>query len=316
MSTRTWSTCATCDGLVVITDDWDQVNHPACKRDTRSALAVDYRAAVERGDDAEAARLEATLDSHDRDDRNRSLAKTALWYARRGWPVFPLRPGDKRPLTEHGVNDASTDLDVIREWWRTTPAANIGVATGHAFDVIDVDWQDKAGNPSGAIHTWPALRDSGALPDIHGVAITPRGGLHILTVPDREGHNAAGKIRDVEYGTVTLPGIDYRGLGGYVVVAPSRYPAQHHPLAGRAWQWVVRPSPRITNRPDWPDGTTAVDQPPVDDTRMRDRPPVHDPDTGRQMNIWRVTGQYLDERWVPTEWWQRPRQPRTRSRYT
>jgi hypothetical protein len=308
MSTRTWSTCATCDGLVVITDGWDQVNHPACKRDTRSALAADYRTAVGRGDDAEADRLEATLDSHDRDDRNRSLGKTALWYARRGWPCFPLRPGDKRPLTEHGVKDATTDLDVIREWWRHTPAANIGVATGVAFDVIDVDWQDKSGNPSGAIHTWPALRDSAALPDIHGVAITPRSGLHILTVPDREGHNTAGKVRDAEYGTVTLPGIDYRGLGGYVVVAPSRY------ADGRAWSWVVRPSPRITHRPDWPNGAAGADQPPVDDTPMRDRPPVYDPDTGQQMNIWRVTGQCLDERWKATEWWQGPyRPPRRRS---
>ena len=38
----------------------------------------------------------------------------------RGWPVFPCKPANKQPLTEHGVKDASTDPDVIRAWWRAS----------------------------------------------------------------------------------------------------------------------------------------------------------------------------------------------------
>ena len=33
----------------------------------------------------------------------------ALACAERGWPVFPCRPGEKTPATEHGHLDATTD---------------------------------------------------------------------------------------------------------------------------------------------------------------------------------------------------------------
>lgn len=280
--TRTYSTCGTCEGILLVTE-LGQVNHDSCKRDTRSVLADQYVAAVERGDTAEADRLEATIASHERDDRNRSLAKTALWYARRSWPVFPLRPGDKRPLTEHGFQDATTDLAVIREWWRLTPGANIGVATGVMFDVLDIDWKDKEGNPSRAITLWPDLRDgvrltgNGVLPDIHGVAITPRSGLHILVEPQGTG-NLAGRWHGQDF-----TGLDYRGLGGYIVVAPSRYGD------GRSWQWVSRPSPRITNRPDWADGD------PMREVLARYQSPPPQ-DTTDPRDIWRAAQAARDRR--------------------
>ncbi len=42
----------------------------------------------------------------------------ALEYALFGWPVFPCNPSPekgvgKRPLTQHGYKDATTDLDTI-----------------------------------------------------------------------------------------------------------------------------------------------------------------------------------------------------------
>ena len=57
----------------------------------------------------------------------------ALAYAARGWPVFPLRPGEKVPLIAkaaggNGVHDATTDPDQIRAWWTKHPTANIGLA--------------------------------------------------------------------------------------------------------------------------------------------------------------------------------------------
>jgi hypothetical protein len=64
-----------------------------------------------------------------------ALPDAALAYAALGWPVFPLRPGDKIPLipkTEggNGVHDATTDPDQLREWWDRQPDANIGLAAG------------------------------------------------------------------------------------------------------------------------------------------------------------------------------------------
>ena len=32
-----------------------------------------------------------------------TLLSAALWYARRGWPVFPCETGGKRPVPVHGV---------------------------------------------------------------------------------------------------------------------------------------------------------------------------------------------------------------------
>jgi hypothetical protein len=66
----------------------------------------------------------------------RSPARTNLWLdealtlARRGTPIFPCR-ADKSPLTLHGFKDATTNRDLIREWWMRWPEALIGAPTRH-----------------------------------------------------------------------------------------------------------------------------------------------------------------------------------------
>ena len=45
----------------------------------------------------------------------KSNLDAALEYAKEGWPVLPLI--GKRPLTEHGVKDATRDVGKITEWW-------------------------------------------------------------------------------------------------------------------------------------------------------------------------------------------------------
>ncbi len=152
--------------------------------------------------------LAAQADAEDEARRARlrapeALAGAALYYAGLGVRVFPLQVGGKAPATKHGLHDASTDLDQVRAWWARTPQANIGLPTGHQFDVVDVD--GLAGFMSLA-----QLRGDGLVPDTIGYALTPRG-AHLYVPPSGEG-NAAG----------VLPGIDVRGIGGYVVAAPSR----------------------------------------------------------------------------------------------
>ena len=46
-----------------------------------------------------------------------SLHEFALRYVRLGWKIFPLAPGQKTPVTTHGVKDATLDEDKINEWW-------------------------------------------------------------------------------------------------------------------------------------------------------------------------------------------------------
>lgn len=148
------------------------------------------------------------LDALDAADQSRWAApdimlQSALWYAARGWPVFPCKPGLKVPATRNGFKDATCDPAVIQAWWRDVPTRNIGIPTGINFDAIDID------TPAG-YQQFATLRESGAVPPILGTVATPRGGRHILIAPTGDGNAAA-----------FLDGIDYRGLGGYVIAPPS-----------------------------------------------------------------------------------------------
>jgi hypothetical protein len=135
------------------------------------------------------------------------LGLAALDYARRGWPVFPCRPGGKVPATPHGCKDATTDLDQITAWWWRNPDANIGIATGTPGpDVLDVD--TKNGAPGYA--TLNRLTRAGLVAGAHRLVRTPSGGLHLYYAGSGQGN-----------GTLAKHGIDFRGAGGYVLAPPS-----------------------------------------------------------------------------------------------
>ena len=155
------------------------------------------------------------------------LHEWATYYASRGWPVLPLIPNDKRPLTKHGLKDASTDLEQIAEWWSREPNANVGLRTGIAFDVLDID------GPEG-------IDELNRLFDLHGysdpgpVSVTGKGGRHFLYAPTGHGNRAR-----------LYPSIDYRGEGGYIVAPPSIHPN------GTTYEWL---DALIYEWPDMPEG--------------------------------------------------------------
>jgi hypothetical protein len=68
--------------------------------------------------------------------------QAALAYAASGLYVLPLWPRSKVPATDHGVDDATTDQEIIREWWRENPLYNVGIATGHNLLILDADSPD------------------------------------------------------------------------------------------------------------------------------------------------------------------------------
>lgn len=119
-------------------------------------------------------------------------------------PVFPCGK-DKRPLTEHGFKDATTDEGRVRRWWTRFPDALIGVPTGSASGllVIDID-------PAGMDFI---LGQHGDLFD-KGRQHKTRRGFHYLfrTPADVSIGCSAGKLAE---------GVDVRCDGGYIIWWPA-----------------------------------------------------------------------------------------------
>jgi hypothetical protein len=107
----------------------------------------------------------------------------------------------------------------VLAWWSSHPQANIGLATGRLFDILDVDGPEA----EQAIRTLAAthgLASSGPLVRTGG------GGWHFYLTP-----TGLGNVHPQG-----LEHVDWRGRGGYAVAPPSRH-ASGHPyqwLAGRA----------------------------------------------------------------------------------
>ena len=146
------------------------------------------------------------------------LGRAALAYALEGKPVFPCEPGGKRPLgrlVPNGLKNATTDPDTIRRWWSDTPDANIGIPTGlpTTFTVLDVDIKLEQ-NIRGDIALEGLEALNGALPPTR-MQLTPSGGKHYLFAYTPGIGNSASGIGK---------GLDIRGEGGYVIVAPSVLP--------------------------------------------------------------------------------------------
>lgn len=145
------------------------------------------------------------------------MLRHALDYAARGVRVFPCA-ADKRPVTAHGLHDATTDTAVIRRWWTSRPDALIGAAMGQESGLfaIDPDAPKRAEAPDG-VGAWQRLKAANGGHAATHTHVTPSGGKHVLFRwnPARPVTNSKG----------SLPaGIDVRGQGGYVVMAPSRLP--------------------------------------------------------------------------------------------
>lgn len=157
----------------------------------------------------------------DTDHQHFDVPGSALAYAARGWPVFPLHAPStggcscgrdgcsspaKHPRTARGLHDATTDPDTIRRWWARWPGSNVGLPTGLAFDVLDLDGDDAL----------DALDAAGPPPEeseaIAGPMVCTGRGIHVYLSPTGAG-NRAGLADHV----------DWRGRGGYVVAPPSMH---------------------------------------------------------------------------------------------
>lgn len=153
-------------------------------------------------------------------------------YADNGWRIIPIPAGKKFPEGfTRWQERATTDHQLIDQWWTEHPDHGIGIATGPGSGiwVLDVDDYDS-------------YRDleqrHQPLPDTLTV-ITGSGGYHFYyRWPDNAviRNNASTRLG---------PGLDIRGDGGFVVAPPSVHPN------GREYTWDAGQPDNIVDAPQW-----------------------------------------------------------------
>jgi hypothetical protein len=164
----------------------------------------------------------------------------ALRYAKRSMRVLPIHGNDggrcgcgdgrcpspcKHPvgsLAPHGLKDATTDEQTIRQWFALHPDANVGVATGWDSGVVVLDVDDAKGG-SDTLANLQAKH--GPLPD--SWTVRTGGGRHIyFDHPGDAVKSCAGALG---------PGLDMRGDGAYAVAPPSVH------ATGAIYEWERTP---------------------------------------------------------------------------
>ena len=159
------------------------------------------------------------------------------YVTRFGWKIFPVHgviqgrctcgktncqnPG-KHPRTSNGFKDATTDLAVIREWWRMWPTANIGVATGRISGIFVVDIDPRNGGFQ-SMETFETERPDGSLPGTL-TALTGGGGRHLFFKYPTDGVVPSRKP--------WIPGVDIKSDGGYVILPPGTH------ISGGRYEWL------------------------------------------------------------------------------
>ena len=143
----------------------------------------------------------------------------ALAYAKRGWPVFPVKE-NKQPAIKDWKTKATTDEERIRRWFEHDfiGGCNFGFQPGLAgIAVIDIDRGKKRKREDGTEETVNGedsladfLKQSGEeLPPTYTVR-TPSGGAHLYFKADGIGNKNG-----------FLPAVDVKSCGGFVVVPGS-----------------------------------------------------------------------------------------------
>lgn len=161
-----------------------------------------------------------------------SKQETALALAARGFDVFPIKEGAKRPpLVRDWPRLANSRAEVVADWWQMWPQANIGI---HCDGLVVLDVDPKKGGDA----TLERLDMIHGLPDTL-VSRTPSGGRHLFyRLPD--GHPG------VPNGVSVLgAGLDVRSRAGYVVapgsqIGNARYQFENDLPIADAPEWLVQ----------------------------------------------------------------------------
>ena len=168
----------------------------------------------------------------------RALRDAACEYADRGWAIHPLKPRSKVPATEHGMNDATSDLARVFRWWEGHPRHNIGISCeASGLVVIDVDPR-HGGDDS--LHD--LIVELGPLPPTVE-SLSGGGGQHLVF--RNPGGSFAREITPTGQPRGKTSGVDIKA-SGYIVAPPSTHPS------GAQYEWSVDGDPGEVSPADIP----------------------------------------------------------------
>jgi hypothetical protein len=151
-----------------------------------------------------------------------------------GWKVFPCKPGGKTPLVLAWQKVATDDEEVIADWARRFPNANVGIACGVKSNLAVVDLDAH----HGAMEAVKQLQRSGYRFPSTLMVRTPSGGWHAY-------YTYVDGVKNSQ--SVLGKGIDIRGEGGFVVAPPSvKWDS------GKGWTFASRPlGGNLPRLPKW-----------------------------------------------------------------
>ena len=160
---------------------------------------------------------------------NRVLDK-AISYVARGWSVIPVTYKDKRPsiISWKEYQTRLPSAAELRGWFSSGDPKNLAVVTGAVSNLVVLDFDGEDG-----AKTLSALGLRSSL--ISGTGE----GRHLFYSRPETGVGNSVK---------SLPGMDIRGDGGYVLVEPSIHPS------GRPYRWIVDSGPLLPLPPIVPVG--------------------------------------------------------------
>jgi hypothetical protein len=163
-----------------------------------------------------------------------ALRAMALRLGALGYAPFPT--AGKVPRTKRGLLDATPDQEQIAAWWTVWPLADIAVNCGmSAIAVVDLD--TKAGCVVDEALAQLGLRDDEIVLAWTAPAPAPSARYPQSREGERGAHVIFADPDGARTGPLQIPGAEVRGVGAYIVVAPSRHPS------GAIYQWHRREEP-------------------------------------------------------------------------
>lgn len=178
----------------------------------------------------------------------------ALAYAARGWHIYPCFPGTKAKTNLKWRTASTTNVTQITRWWTKSPNATICLdCEKSGLAVLDLDQKD--GKDGRAALDWHEVM-YGQLPQTL-MQRTASGGTHLIFKgPIKTTVGANDKDGAIKVGLGE--GIDTRGKGGMIVLAPTKLPSGQYEwlndLAPAALpQWVADLAGTVAERDQVPD---------------------------------------------------------------